>query len=183
MKGVNWYTIQKSGHMVLQGINWVNNDKIRSYGLERSQLGTQCKNQVIWSWKESIGYTMIKLGQMVLKGVTWVHKTAVFVDFNRKLWFLWILAKTVVFRKSAKTAVFCETKDHLPKKVTPIFFSPSCQRLIIQPCLGLLLFARAPLWSNLIVYRKGDCGAPHEKGQICAHKCSRVGLVMVRGGK
>ena len=39
----------------------------------RSQLGIECKNQVIWSWKESTGYTMIKLGQMVLKGVKWVH--------------------------------------------------------------------------------------------------------------
>ena len=35
----------KSGHMVLKGVNWVHIDKkIRSYGLERSQLGTQqCK--------------------------------------------------------------------------------------------------------------------------------------------
>ena len=55
----------KSGQMVLKGVNWVHNTKIRSYGLERSQLvhndkirsnglersqlGTQCKNQVIWS--------------------------------------------------------------------------------------------------------------------------------------
>ena len=51
--------------MVLKGVNWVHNAKIRSYGLEmshrvhndktgangleRSQLGTQCKKQVIWS--------------------------------------------------------------------------------------------------------------------------------------
>ena len=27
--------------MVLKGINWVHNDKIRSNGLERSQLGAQ----------------------------------------------------------------------------------------------------------------------------------------------
>ena len=32
--------MQKSGHMVLKGVNWVHNDKIRSNGLERSQLGT-----------------------------------------------------------------------------------------------------------------------------------------------
>ena len=51
----------------------VPNNKIRSNGLERSQLGTQCKYQVIWSWKESNGYTMIKIHQMVLKGVIWVH--------------------------------------------------------------------------------------------------------------
>ena len=49
--------MQKSGQMVLKGVNWVHNAKIRSNGLERSQLGTQC----------------IKLGQMVLKGVNWVH--------------------------------------------------------------------------------------------------------------
>ena len=59
--------------MVLKGVNWVHNAKIDSYGLERSQLGTQYKGQVIWSWKESIGYTMIKLGQMVLKGVIRVY--------------------------------------------------------------------------------------------------------------
>ena len=28
-------------HMVLKGVSWVHNDKIRSNGLERSQLGTQ----------------------------------------------------------------------------------------------------------------------------------------------
>ena len=49
--------MQKSGHMVLKGVNWVHNDKIGSNGLERSQLGT----------------TIIKLGQMVLKGVNRVH--------------------------------------------------------------------------------------------------------------
>ena len=43
--------------MVLKGVNRVHNDKIRSNGLERSQLGTQCKN-----W-----------GHMVLKGVNRVH--------------------------------------------------------------------------------------------------------------
>ena len=31
--------------MVLKGVNWVHIDKIRSNGLERSQLGTQCKNR------------------------------------------------------------------------------------------------------------------------------------------
>ena len=39
----------KSGHMVLKGVNCVHNDKIRSNGLERHNLGTQYKNQVIWS--------------------------------------------------------------------------------------------------------------------------------------
>ena len=63
--------------MVLKGVNRVHNDKIGSNGLERSQLGTQCKNQVIWSWKESIGYTMVKLDEMVLKGVNWVDNTKI----------------------------------------------------------------------------------------------------------
>ena len=62
LKGVSWVHNEKSGQMVLKGVNWVHNDKIRSNGLERSQLGTQwsngversklgsqCKNQVIWS--------------------------------------------------------------------------------------------------------------------------------------
>ena len=48
--------------MVLKGVNWVHNDKIWSHDLERSQLSTQCKEQVICSLKKSIGYTMIKLG-------------------------------------------------------------------------------------------------------------------------
>ena len=34
--------MQKSVHMVLKGVNWVHIDKIRSNGLERSHLGTQC---------------------------------------------------------------------------------------------------------------------------------------------
>ena len=44
------------GQMVLKGVNWAPNAKIRSNGLERSHLGT-----------------LIKLGQIVLKGVNWVH--------------------------------------------------------------------------------------------------------------
>ena len=53
----------KLGQMVLKGVNWVHdkirsnglersqvqNAKIRSNGLEMSQLGTECKNQVKWS--------------------------------------------------------------------------------------------------------------------------------------
>ena len=42
------YTIIKLGQMVLKAVNWVQSDKIRSNGLESSQLGTQYKNQVIW---------------------------------------------------------------------------------------------------------------------------------------
>ena len=33
--------MQKSGHMVLKSVNWVDNDKIMSNGLERIRLGTQ----------------------------------------------------------------------------------------------------------------------------------------------
>ena len=29
------------GHMVLKGVNWVQNDKMNLYGIERSQLGTE----------------------------------------------------------------------------------------------------------------------------------------------
>ena len=46
--------------MVLKGVNWVHNDKIRSNGLGRSQLGTQCKS-----------------GNMVLKGINWVHNAKI----------------------------------------------------------------------------------------------------------
>ena len=63
----------KLGQMILKGVNCVHNNNIRSNGFEWSQLGTQCKNQVKWSCKESVGYRMIKLGQMVLKGVNNVH--------------------------------------------------------------------------------------------------------------
>ena len=54
LKGVNWVHNTKSSNMLLRAVNWVHNDKIGSYDLERSQLGTQYKNQVIWSSKESI---------------------------------------------------------------------------------------------------------------------------------
>ena len=63
----------KLGDMVLKGTNWVHNDKIRSNGLGRSHLGTQCKSQVIWSLKESFGYTVMKMGHMVLKAVNSVQ--------------------------------------------------------------------------------------------------------------
>ena len=58
------YTVIKLGQMVLKGVNRIHNDKIGSYGLERSQLVTHC-------------YTLIKLGQMVLKGVIWVHNAKI----------------------------------------------------------------------------------------------------------
>ena len=35
----------KFGQMVLKAVIWVYNAKIRSYGLERSQLGTICKTK------------------------------------------------------------------------------------------------------------------------------------------
>ena len=43
------YTIIKLVQMVLKGVSWVHNDKIRSNGLERSHLGIQYKNQVKWA--------------------------------------------------------------------------------------------------------------------------------------
>ena len=43
------YTMIKLGQMVLKGVNCVHNTKIRSNGLEMSQLCTQYKNPVIWS--------------------------------------------------------------------------------------------------------------------------------------
>ena len=49
------YTINKLGQIVLKGVNWVHNDKIRSHSLERSNFCTQCKNEIKWSLKESIG--------------------------------------------------------------------------------------------------------------------------------
>ena len=36
LKGVNWYTMIKFGQMFLKGVNWVHNAIIRSYGLEGS---------------------------------------------------------------------------------------------------------------------------------------------------
>ena len=49
--------MQKSGHMVLKGVNWVHNDKISTNGVERSDFSTPYK----------------KSGYVVLKGVNWVH--------------------------------------------------------------------------------------------------------------
>ena len=73
MKGVNWVHNTKIRLHGLEGLNWVHNDKIRSKSPVRSQFWYTTQNWVKWSWKESIGYTMIKLGEMVLKGVNWVH--------------------------------------------------------------------------------------------------------------
>ena len=78
--------MQTAGYMLLKGVNRVYNDKIGSNGLERSQLGIQCKNQVIWSWKESIGYTMIigwnglersQLGTQYKNKVKWSWKESI----------------------------------------------------------------------------------------------------------
>ena len=49
LKGVNCVHNDKFGQMLMKGVSWVHNDKIRSNGLGRSHLGTQYKNQVIWS--------------------------------------------------------------------------------------------------------------------------------------
>ena len=64
---------------------WVHNDKVGSNGLEMSQLGTQYKNQVIWSWKESIGYTMIFLTELLAAG----NFLFVFCVHNRKIRSIW----------------------------------------------------------------------------------------------
>ena len=86
LKGVNWvhnteirsyglersqlqYTIQKSCHMVLKVVNWVHSDKIESYGLEKSQLSTQCKYQVIWSWKSQLSTQYEKYRGYLLRQV------------------------------------------------------------------------------------------------------------------
>ena len=55
------YTMVKSVHMVLKGVKWIHNGKIRSYGLERSQLGTQSKYPVQWSSKESNDVHNVKI--------------------------------------------------------------------------------------------------------------------------
>ena len=57
LKGVNWVHNDNLGQMVLKGVNRVHNTK-SGHGLEKSQLGTQYKNQVIWSRKESIEHTI-----------------------------------------------------------------------------------------------------------------------------
>ena len=50
LKGVNWLHNDKIRSNGLERVNWVHNDKIRSNGVERSELGT------------------IQSGHMVLKG-------------------------------------------------------------------------------------------------------------------
>ena len=41
LKGINCVHNDKLGQMVLTRVNWIHNTKISSYGLEKSQLGTQ----------------------------------------------------------------------------------------------------------------------------------------------
>ena len=50
--------------MVLKGVNRVHNDKIKWNSVDRSKLGTQRKDQVIWSWKESFGYNGLESSQL-----------------------------------------------------------------------------------------------------------------------
>ena len=49
LKGVNWVHNNKISQMVLKEVTWLHNDKIRSTGVERGKLDTYCKNQVLWS--------------------------------------------------------------------------------------------------------------------------------------
>ena len=60
LKEVNCVHHDKLGQMVLKGVIWVHNTKIRSYDLERNPL-----------------YTMIKLGHMVLKEINWLHNAKI----------------------------------------------------------------------------------------------------------
>ena len=48
--------MEKSGNMVLEGVNWVHYDKIMSYGLLKESIGYTMIKLVKWYWKESIGY-------------------------------------------------------------------------------------------------------------------------------
>ena len=67
--------------MVLKGVNWVHNDKIGSYGLERSHLSTQCKYQVIWSWKSQLGTQYKKYRAYLLRQVVFCF-TEKSMDFS-----------------------------------------------------------------------------------------------------
>ena len=178
--------------MVLKVVNWVHNDKIESYGLERGQLSTQCKYQVIWSWKSQLSTQYKKYRGCLLRAsslsfhweipgfqclmlscwrLSWKcgfcsfwflslpenvfrPKSVVFIkicSFHKDPWisvkicgFVKIrsfhqnprfLSKSVVFHQNPRFLAFlselsrgqhqigilCETKDHLPRKVTPIF--------------------------------------------------------------
>ena len=75
--------------MVLKWVNWVHNDKIRSYGLDRSNLCTQCKNQIKWCWKESVGHTIQKSGHMVLKGVIWFEMSNLGTQYKHQVKWSW----------------------------------------------------------------------------------------------
>ena len=68
------YKMVNLGQMFLKGVNWVHQDKIRSNGLERSQLGTQykenhglgSKNEV---WKNQF---IFKLKRYTESAKTWI---------------------------------------------------------------------------------------------------------------
>ena len=45
--------------MVLKGVNWVHNAKIRLYGLERSQLGIQWEKKIFTLWILSLNWKLI----------------------------------------------------------------------------------------------------------------------------
>ena len=67
--------------MVLKGVNWVHNDKTGSYGLERSQLSTQFKYQIIWSTKSQLGTQYKKYRGYFLRHVV-LHFTEKSMDFS-----------------------------------------------------------------------------------------------------
>ena len=105
--------------MVLKGVNWIHNAKIRSYGLERSQLGTQNLQKPWFSVK-------------ICKNCCFWSKTVVFIKIhkNHSFW-----SKSAKMRFSVKIHgfshsclrlqqgnIYGQTKDHLPRKVTSIFY-------------------------------------------------------------
>ena len=49
------YTVTKWGQMVLKGVNCVHNNKIRSNGLGRKSIGAHNKNHVKWYQKSQLG--------------------------------------------------------------------------------------------------------------------------------
>ena len=104
--------------MALEGINWVYNTKIRSNGLERSQLGTHWWNYVKFhqNLQFSSKSTIFRPKIQFSPKSTFSSKSAIFIKIHSCLPFLSELS-----RGQHQIGILCETKDHLPRKVTPIF--------------------------------------------------------------
>ena len=67
--------------MVLKGVNWVHNAKIRLYGLERSQLGTQWEKKMFTLWILSLDWELIN-NFLVLNSKT--HRNSKICGFHQK---------------------------------------------------------------------------------------------------